>query len=37
VTQVQANALACSRKANFWILPVDVRGIPVNTNRPGTL
>lgn len=27
---------AASRGANFWILPVDVRGICVNRNCPGT-
>jgi hypothetical protein len=28
---------ASSRRTNFWILPVDVLGIVVNTKRPGTL
>lgn len=28
---------ACSRKTNFWILPVEVLGIAVSTNVPGTL
>lgn len=28
---------ARSRIWNFWILPVDVRGISVKTNFPGTL
>ena len=34
---VEATALACSRKANFWTFPVDVLGIGANTNFSGTL
>ena len=30
-------SLACSRKRNFWIFPVDVLGIGMKTNLPGTL
>lgn len=28
---------ACSRRTNFWIFPVEVLGMAVNTKRPGTL
>ena len=30
-------ARACSRRTNFWIFPVEVLGMAVSTNVPGTL
>ncbi|SDE02480.1 hypothetical protein SAMN04488239_1136 [Ruegeria marina] len=33
----EAISRACSRRVNFWIFPVEVLGIAVNTNLPGTL
>ncbi len=32
-----AQFLACSRRTNFWIFPVDVLGMGVKMNLPGTL